>query len=81
MVVEERIRQIPEKIMFQTLLVLLGTCACVTVVTFVLYVRARSKEDTKNENRYKTIHYISMVIFTLLGIWALLILAGSFNYD
>jgi len=67
--------------MFQILLVLLGICGVVSVVSFILYVRSRAGADVKNENRYKIIHYSSMIIFTVLGVWALVILANSSNYS
>ena len=44
------------------------TCALVAVASFVLYVRARMKEQEEAEAFYQRIHYISLFLLFALGV-------------
>ena len=45
------------------------------VVSFILYVFARMKEKEQKESRYRSIHFLSLSIFVLLGVLALILLS------
>ncbi|HEV3411401.1 MAG TPA: hypothetical protein VG101_02940 [Puia sp.] len=52
--------------------------AVVTIVSFFLYVRARLAFD-RREERYRSIHFITLAIFTLLGVLLLIELSHRLN--
>jgi multisubunit Na+/H+ antiporter MnhB subunit len=47
----------------------------ISVITFVLYVLARGKENEESEKRYQSIHFISLFIFVVLGVIILIMLS------
>ncbi|HEX4371811.1 MAG TPA: hypothetical protein VHZ50_00770 [Puia sp.] len=47
----------------------------ISVVSFVLYVLARGKENEKSEKRYQSIHFISLFIFVVNGVIILIMLS------
>ncbi|HET9055932.1 MAG TPA: hypothetical protein VFN30_03690 [Chitinophagaceae bacterium] len=53
--------------------VLASLNAVVAVISFILFIRARVKEDEQKEKRYKSIHYTTLAFFTILLIIALTI--------
>ena len=50
------------------------TCALMAIVTFVLYVRARMKEQESAEAFYQRIHYIFLFLLFALGVIIMLYL-------
>lgn len=44
-----------------------ATCALIGIVSFVLYVRARMKEQA-NEDFYLRVHYLSLFLLFVLGV-------------
>jgi threonine/homoserine/homoserine lactone efflux protein len=52
--------------------------AVVTIISFFLYVRARLAFD-RREERYRSIHFITLAIFTLLGVLLLIELSHRLN--
>lgn len=44
------------------------TCALVAIISFVLYTRARMKEQEKAEAYYERIHYFSLFLLFALGV-------------
>jgi len=42
--------------------------ALVTIVTFILYVRARLTGRERLESRYQAIHFITLALFVLFGV-------------
>lgn len=44
------------------------TCALVSVVSFVLYARARMREKNHEETFYQRVHYISLFLLFAIGI-------------
>jgi hypothetical protein len=52
--------------------------AIVTIVSFFLYVRARMAFDRKEE-RYRSIHFATLALFTLLGVLLLIQLSHRLN--
>ena len=51
--------------------ILAAVSAVVSLISFVLFIRARIKEDEQKENFYKNIHYTALTIFAILLIAAL----------
>ncbi|MBS1917741.1 MAG: hypothetical protein JST87_15830 [Bacteroidetes bacterium] len=49
--------------------------AIVSLVSFILYVQARMKE-LESEKKYQSIHFISLFIFVVLGVLALIMLSN-----
>jgi hypothetical protein len=49
--------------------------ALISLVTFILYVRARMHEQEKKEERYRLFHFLSLFIFVVLGVLILVQLA------
>jgi hypothetical protein len=49
--------------------------ALISLITFVLYIRARMHEQEKNEQRYRSFHFASLFIFVILGVLILIQLA------
>ena len=47
----------------------------ISVVSFVLYVLARGKENEGSEKRYQNIHFISLFIFVVIGVIILIMLS------
>jgi hypothetical protein len=55
--------------LFQNLLIsIIAGCGVVGIITFVLYGRARMKEDEKREKYYLRIHYTALFLVLILGI-------------
>lgn len=48
----------------------------VSVVSFVLYVLARMHEEEQKEKRYQSIHYLSLFIFVVLGVFILIMVSN-----
>jgi hypothetical protein len=48
----------------------------VSLVTFVLYVRARIKLEENKEKKYQSIHFISLFAFVVLGVIILIMLSN-----
>jgi formate hydrogenlyase subunit 3/multisubunit Na+/H+ antiporter MnhD subunit len=44
------------------------TCALISIVSFVLYARARMKEQESAEAFYQRIHYFSLFLLFALGV-------------
>ena len=57
--------------LFFTTCILAIICAVVSVISFILFIRARMREDEQKENFYKNIHYTALTIFLILLIAAL----------
>jgi hypothetical protein len=54
--------------LFKNLLIsIIGGCGVIAIITFILYARARMKEDDR-EQYYLRIHYTSLFLVMLLGI-------------
>ena len=53
--------------------------AIVTMVTFFLYVRARLASRERLEDRYRTIHFITLALFVLFGVLVLVHLSSKLN--
>jgi hypothetical protein len=53
-------------------------CAVVTIISFFLYVRARLAFDSREE-RYRSIHFVTLALFTLLGVLLLIQLSHRLN--
>lgn len=53
--------------------------ALVTIVTFILYVRARVAGDDRLESRYQAIHFITLALFILFGVLILVHLSNKLN--
>ncbi|HSZ87443.1 MAG TPA: hypothetical protein VK787_15525 [Puia sp.] len=47
----------------------------ISVITFVLYVLARGKENERSENHYRSVHFISLFIFVVIGVIILIMLS------
>jgi hypothetical protein len=59
--------------LFQHLLIsIIAGCGIIGVVSFVLYARARMKEDEPREKYYLRIHYAALFAVLALGIVFLL---------
>lgn len=55
--------------MFQNLLIsIIAASGVLGIVSFVLYGRARMKEDERRERYFLRIHYIALFLVLLLGI-------------
>lgn len=50
--------------------------AAVSVVSFLLYARARMQENEKLELRCRSIHYFSLLLFVTLGVILLVMLSN-----
>jgi len=48
----------------------------VSLITFVLYVRARIKQEEKKEKKYQSIHFFSLFAFVVLGVIILIMLSN-----
>jgi len=66
--------------MFAVLLFLLMVNGSIAVVSFILYVKARAREEEKREQFYKIVHYVSLCIFTILGVLELIVVSQSDNF-
>ena len=55
--------------MFQNLLIsIIAASGVIGIITFVLYGRARMKEDERREQYFLRIHYVALFLVLLLGI-------------
>jgi len=55
--------------LFQNLLIsTIAVCGAIGIVFFVLYVRARMKEDGERERKFLRVHYVALTLVLLLGI-------------
>ena len=55
--------------MFQNILIsIVAACGVIGIITFVLYARARMKEDEQKEQFYLRIHYAALFIVLILGV-------------
>jgi hypothetical protein len=57
----------------------IGICiltGMVSLITFVLYVRARIKQEEKKEKKYQSIHFFSLFAFVVLGVIILIMLSN-----
>jgi threonine/homoserine/homoserine lactone efflux protein len=57
-----------------------GFCICMAIITitsFILYVLARMREQDQKEKRYRTIHFLSLGLFVLLGVFLLILLSNE----
>lgn len=55
--------------MFQNLLIsIIAGCGVIGIVSFVLYSRARMKEDEQRERYFLRIHYTALFLVLVLGI-------------
>ena len=66
--------------MFAVLLFLLFVSGAVTVISFILYVMARAREEEKREHFYRSIHYISLALFTIFGVLELIVVSQSHDF-
>jgi hypothetical protein len=66
--------------MFALLLFLMMVTGSIAVVSFVLYVNARAREEAKREQFYKTVHYVSLGVFTILGVLELIVVSQTDNF-
>jgi uncharacterized membrane protein YidH (DUF202 family) len=48
----------------------------VSVITFILYVRARMKEEEQKEKKLQSIHYLSLFAFVFFGVIILIMLSN-----
>ncbi len=48
----------------------------VSVITFILYVRARMKEEEQKEKKFQSIHYFSLFAFVFFGVIILIMLSN-----
>jgi uncharacterized membrane protein len=48
----------------------------VSLVSFVLYVRARMREQEHKEDRYRSVHFASLSLFVALGVMILIQLSN-----
>ena len=48
----------------------------VSAITFILYVRARMKEEEQKEKKFQTIHYLSLFAFVFFGVIILIMLSN-----
>jgi len=48
----------------------------ISVITFILYVRARMKEEEQKEKKFQTIHYLSLFAFVFFGVIILIMLSN-----
>ena len=61
---------------FHAVLYLAMVTAAVSVVSFLLYARARMQENEKLELRCRSIHYFSLLLFVTLGVILLVMLSN-----
>ena len=55
--------------MFQNLLIsIIAGCGVIGIISFILYARARMKEDEQRERYFLRIHYAALFLVLLLGI-------------
>ncbi|MBS1566058.1 MAG: hypothetical protein JST39_16840 [Bacteroidetes bacterium] len=55
--------------MFQNILIsIVIACGIIGIATFILYARARMKEDEQKEQFYLRIHYAALFIVLILGL-------------
>ncbi len=70
MVAEKRLQLIKKSLnlFVNTLAILAIMCTVAAAITFVLYGRARMKEQTEKEKLFLSIHYTCLGILFLIGI-------------
>jgi len=51
----------------------------VSIVSFFLYVRNRMRFREEKERRYQQIHFLSLVLFVVLGVLILIALSHRYN--
>jgi small neutral amino acid transporter SnatA (MarC family) len=57
----------------------IGLCVAtglVSLIYFVLYVRARMKQEEKKEQHYQSIHFFSLFVFVVLGVIILIMMSN-----
>ena len=81
MVIEKWICPIKENInsLIKLLLPIVIISGLTAAISFVLYGRARMKEQIRQEKFYLNIHYISLSILCLLGIIYMMIMVNADN--
>ena len=66
--------------MFQNLLIsIIAASGVIGIITFVLYGRARMKEDERREQYFLRIHYVALFLVLLLGIVYLFYMVETAN--
>jgi len=50
----------------------------ISVLTFILFVRARMKEEEQKEKKFQTIHFLSLFAFVFFGV-IILIMVSNMN--
>jgi len=63
-------------VLFHFLIVLCSIIGLISVITFVLFARARMKEEEQKEKRFQSIHFVSLLVFVLLGAIILVMLSN-----
>ena len=53
--------------------------AVVTIVAFILYVKARLAYQDKKEKKYQSLHFITLSLFVLFGVLILIVLSNRLN--
>lgn len=53
--------------------------AIVTIIAFILYVKARLAELDKQEKKYQSLHFITLTLFVLFGVLILIHLSNRLN--
>ncbi len=65
--------------MVNLLILLLVACGITAIATFILYGRARMREQEQEEKRYLRIHYTALFLVVLLGIIFLFYMVETAN--
>jgi hypothetical protein len=63
-------------LLFHWLIGLIIMTGVVSASSFVLYVRARMKEDETKERSFRSIHYLSLFIFVVIGVILLIMVSN-----
>jgi cytochrome bd-type quinol oxidase subunit 2 len=66
-------------LIFQLTVAACAASGIVSVITFVLYVRARLDYREEAERIYQSIHFITLALFVLLGVLLLVQLSNRLN--
>jgi len=63
-------------VLFHFLIVLCSVVGLISVASFVLFARARMKEEEQKEKRFQSIHFISLLVFVFIGVIILVMLSN-----